>query len=70
MRTTVALRPETRDRLLELKRAWRTRSVDEVIDRLVGGAPLGAKALYESKRKEIDAVLAGASVEDGAIRAR
>lgn len=57
MRTTIALHKETRDRLLELKRVWGLRSVEDVIERLVGGAPLGAVALYRRNQQQVDQVL-------------
>lgn len=57
MRTTIALESSTRDKLLALKSSWGARSVEEVIDRLLGGAPMGARALYDAKRAEVEAVL-------------
>lgn len=56
MRTSVALHSRTRDRLLELKRAWGAKSLEEVIERLAGGAPLGAKALFQAKQDQVEAV--------------
>jgi uncharacterized protein len=63
MRTTVAIHTPTRDRLLELKRAWGLKSLEEVIDRLANGAPLGAKALYLARKKQVDHVLAEHGIE-------
>lgn len=63
MRTTVALHERTRDRLLDLKRAWGLRSTEEVIERLVGGAPVGATALYRSKKDQVDRVLEKHGIE-------
>ena len=57
VRTTVAMESATRDRLLALKAAWGARSIEEVIERLVGGAPMGARALYAQRKREVDAVL-------------
>jgi predicted nucleotidyltransferase len=56
-RTTVALSPATRDRLLDLKRQWRLRTTEDVIVRLLEGQLFGAKALYLSRREKVDAVL-------------
>lgn len=57
MRTTVAMDTSTRDRLLALKSAWGARSIEDVIERLVNGAPAGARALYAERKREVDAVL-------------
>jgi predicted nucleotidyltransferase len=57
VRTTVALDPAIRDRLLALKREWGLPSVEAVLRRLLEGAPQSARALYESRRDEVDAVL-------------
>lgn len=57
MRTTVALDAATRDRLLALKATWGERSLEAVIERLLRGAPVGAKALYDAHRAQVDAVL-------------
>lgn len=57
MRTTIALDSEVRDRLLDLKRTWKARSIEEVIVRLAGSEPRGARALYEHRRKQVDAVV-------------
>lgn len=57
MRTTVALDSALRDRLLELKRAWRVSSLEQVIQRLAGDEPRGARALYERNRAAVDAAV-------------
>ena len=57
MRTTVALDSAVRDRLLELKAAWRVSSLEQVIERLVGDEPRGARALYERNRAAVDAAV-------------
>jgi predicted nucleotidyltransferase len=56
-RTTVALSPATRDRLLVLKRQWRLPTTEAVILRMLEGQPSGAKALYARNKKAVDAVL-------------
>lgn len=56
-RTTIALSPATRDKLLDLKRKWRLKATEDVIVKLLGGQPFGAKALYERNKKAVDAVL-------------
>lgn len=57
MRTTIALDAAVRDRLLELKRAWRARSIEEVLVRLVGNEPRGALALYAGNRRAVATVM-------------
>lgn len=57
MRTTVALESGTRDRLMELKRKWRTKSVDDVIERLLSGTPRSARSIYEERKAKVDAVV-------------
>jgi predicted nucleotidyltransferase len=57
MRTTITLSPATRDRILGLKRLLGARSAEAAILKLLDGAPLGAKALYLRRQKEVDAVL-------------
>lgn len=57
MRTTIALDSGVRDRLADLKRAWKLRSLEEVLQRLLEGGPQGAKALYEHRRQAVDKVL-------------
>jgi predicted nucleotidyltransferase len=56
-RTTVALSPATRDKLLDLKRQWRLATTEDVIVRMLEGQPFGARALYERNKKAVDAVL-------------
>ncbi|HUR63305.1 MAG TPA: nucleotidyltransferase family protein [Candidatus Thermoplasmatota archaeon] len=57
MRTTITLSPVTRDRILALKRKLGVPSAEAALLRLLDGEPLGAKALYLSRKKEVDAVL-------------
>lgn len=57
VRTTVAMDGGTRDRLERLRRRWGARSLAEVVARLLDGAPLGARALYEARRDEVDAAV-------------
>lgn len=57
MRTTVALDSSVRDRLQDLKRTWRLNSLEQVIERLVGDDPRGARALYLRNRTAEDAVV-------------
>lgn len=56
-RTTIALSPATRDKLLDLKRQWRLKTTEAVIAKLLEGQPIGAKALYARNKKAVDAVL-------------
>lgn len=57
VRTTVALDSEVRDRLVGLKQRWGLASVEDVLTRLLDGAPQSAAALYQARRREVDAVL-------------
>lgn len=52
MHTTIALQPGTHDRLLDLKRRFRLRSMDAVVRRLME-PPLSAKTLFEQHRKQV-----------------
>jgi uncharacterized protein len=63
MHTTVALQPATRDKLTELKRKWRLRSVEEVIEQLLAGPPKTAKQLFEAHRSAVVRVLAQHGVD-------
>jgi hypothetical protein len=58
MRTTVALEADTRDRLMELKRKWHAKTLDEVLRRMLAGAPRSAPAIYEARQEQVDAVVA------------
>jgi len=56
VRTTIALEASTRDRLLELKRRRGARSTDEVVRWLLDGPAVGARALYQAHKHDVDAV--------------
>lgn len=57
MHTTVALQPATRDKLADLKRKWRLRSVEEVIEQLLAGPPKTAEQLFKAHKSAVLEVL-------------
>ena len=58
MRTTIALDSSVRDRLAALRSRWGLPSVEAVVARLLEGAPRTASALYQTRKREVDTVLA------------
>lgn len=42
---------------MDLKQKWGTKSVDEVIARLLSGAPRSARASYQERKAKVDAVV-------------
>ncbi|MHB1261275.1 MAG: nucleotidyltransferase family protein [Thermoplasmatota archaeon] len=57
MHTTIALQPATKERLADLKRAWRLRSLEEVVEQLLAGPPKTAEQLFKAHRSKVLAVL-------------
>ncbi|HUR25768.1 MAG TPA: nucleotidyltransferase domain-containing protein [Candidatus Thermoplasmatota archaeon] len=59
MHTTIALQPATKEKLAELKRRWRLRSLDEVVDQLLAGSgsPKTAKQLFLAHRTAVMRIL-------------
>lgn len=55
--TTIALRPAAKERLAELKRKWRLRSMEEVIDRLLAGPPATAEQLFKAHKAAVMMVM-------------
>lgn len=53
MHTTIALHPETYGRLLDLKRQRRLRSMDAVVQSLLGSPVLSAQALVAPHRRRV-----------------
>lgn len=64
MRTTIALDATVRDRLLDLKRIWKARSLEEVIVRLANDEPRGAIALYRKHKTAVDRVVQDWGLKD------
>ncbi|MEA3136244.1 MAG: uncharacterized protein QOC71_525 [Thermoplasmata archaeon] len=63
LRTTIALDSGVRDRLAELKRSWRLRSIEGVIEQLLAGPPKTAKQLFLAHRSAVMKVLADYGVK-------
>lgn len=57
MHTTIALQPATKERLADLKRKWRLRSLEEVVEQLLAGPPKTAEQLFKAHRSQVMAVL-------------
>jgi uncharacterized protein len=57
MHTTIALQPATKEKLADLKRAWRLRSLEEVVEQLLAGPPKTAKQLFLAHRTAVMKVL-------------
>ena len=57
MRTTIAVNPALRDRLMALKARWHCRGLDEVLERLLEGPARTATQLFKGRESEVRAAL-------------
>jgi predicted nucleotidyltransferase len=57
MHTTVALQPATKEKLAALKRRWKLRSLEEVVEQLLAGPPKTAEQLFKAHKSAVMEVL-------------
>lgn len=57
MHTTIALQPATKEKLADLKRRWRLRSLEEVVEQLLAGPPKTAEQLFKAHHDQVMPVL-------------